>query len=79
LALDGELEDGLAELGEGGGGVEEAVEVVAEAVGVGEASSLSPICGLAERSFVGVNWNAGRLLTGVVSNDGTLIFGRKTG
>ena len=34
MALDGELEDGLAELGEGGGGVEEAVEVVAEAVGV---------------------------------------------
>ena len=34
MALDGELEDGLAELGESGGGVEEAVEVVAEAVGV---------------------------------------------
>lgn len=33
LALDGELEDGLAELGEGGGGVAEAVEVIAETAG----------------------------------------------
>jgi len=34
LSLHGELEDGLAELGNCGGGVEEADEVVAESVGV---------------------------------------------
>ena len=35
LSLHGQLQNGLAELGDGGGGVEELVELVAEAVGVG--------------------------------------------